>query len=346
MLSRHPGIRGGVPGSDPIWGDYLYMALPSWGAKFLIDALLAKHGVLSRLHNRRRTDWTIPADDVSRDLPHETATPLARALRVVLYTAAGSTKVAQMVQSWSSWGFRPAAVVLERRPAPSLSRRLRASIRDHGIKGTLSRLLRRRRTRVRPPSAGSTPGVLQDAESFCMERGIRLVVIDDLGSARAIETIRTLEPDLAVHAGAGILRAPLLAVPRLGTLNAHMGILPRYRGMNVAEWARFEGGPVGCSVHLIAPGIDTGDIICVRPVNVDDLASISAVRERVDHAQIALLGEVMRFTLATGCLPACRPQPLDQGVQFFRMHPELAARLEAELRPAVTVHSGIALETP
>jgi hypothetical protein len=43
----HPlaGIRGGIPGSDPIWGDYLTMALPNWAAKFFIDAMLKKAAV-------------------------------------------------------------------------------------------------------------------------------------------------------------------------------------------------------------------------------------------------------------------------------------------------------------
>lgn len=333
MFSRQPGIRGGVPGSDPLWGDYLYMALPSWGAKFLIDALLAKRRVLQTLQERRRTHWTIPAD-TPRVLRHPPATASSRALRVVLYTAPGSTKVAQMVHSWSNWGFKPAAVVLERRSTASLVSRLRVSIRQDGVRSTLGRLLRRRHFRLSQRPGCRSEGVTRDVVSFCTERSIPLVIVDDLNNAAAVDTIRALQPDLAIHAGAGILRAPLLAVPRLGTLNAHMGILPRYRGMNVAEWAQFEGGPVGCSVHLIAPGIDTGDIVCVRPVNVDDVASIAALRQRVDDAQIILLGDVVRYAFTADCLPSCRPQELARGVQFFRMHRELAGLVEAELRAA------------
>lgn len=44
MTSRDPGIRGGVPGSRPVWGPYIPMALPNWAAKFLIDALLVRAG--------------------------------------------------------------------------------------------------------------------------------------------------------------------------------------------------------------------------------------------------------------------------------------------------------------
>ncbi len=38
---RDPGVRGGIAGSDPIWGAYLGFTYPNWAAKFYADALLA-----------------------------------------------------------------------------------------------------------------------------------------------------------------------------------------------------------------------------------------------------------------------------------------------------------------
>ena len=102
--------------------------------------------------------------------------------------------------------------------------------------------------------------------------------------------------------------------------------------MNVTEWARFNGDPVGCTVHLIDPGIDTGDILCVRAVNVNDGVNIPQLRTLVDRAQIELLGEVVRFIARSGALPPHRSQQPEEGVQFFRMHPDLARVLETELR--------------
>jgi len=49
MSSSDPGIRGGIPGSDPVWGSYIYMGIPNWAAKFFIDALIEKQAVLDRL---------------------------------------------------------------------------------------------------------------------------------------------------------------------------------------------------------------------------------------------------------------------------------------------------------
>jgi len=114
-------------------------------------------------------------------------------------------------------------------------------------------------------------------------------------------------------------------------INAHMGILPFYRGMNVTEWAAFNGDPIGCSVHLIDEGIDTGDIIAIRPVDAADADDIASLRALVDDAQIGLLGEVVRYVAATGELPPHYPQDAGAGCQFFTMHPEIRRVLETEL---------------
>ena len=45
LTNPHPGIRGGIPGSDPVWGDYIPMALPNWAAKYFIDAMLKKAAI-------------------------------------------------------------------------------------------------------------------------------------------------------------------------------------------------------------------------------------------------------------------------------------------------------------
>lgn len=42
LTSSNPGIRGGIPGSAPIWGPYERFKYPNWAVKFFIDALLVK----------------------------------------------------------------------------------------------------------------------------------------------------------------------------------------------------------------------------------------------------------------------------------------------------------------
>jgi methionyl-tRNA formyltransferase len=72
-----------------------------------------------------------------------------------------------------------------------------------------------------------------------------------------------------------------------------MGLLPAHRGMNVAEWAALEGAPVGCTVHLIDSGIGTGPILAMLQVDIAGCGSVAALRDAVDRAQLALLGDVV-----------------------------------------------------
>jgi methionyl-tRNA formyltransferase len=167
--------------------------------------------------------------------------------------------------------------------------------------------------------------------------------VNRLTEPAAIAAVKALNPTVLVHAGAGILRRELLATAPLGAVNAHMGILPRYRGMNVAEWAKLEGNPVGCTVHVVDAGIDTGDILAVKEVDTARARTIAQLRELVDLEQIALLGQIIRFVFASGNLPPRRRQTAEEGRQYFAMHSELKGLLASELArvipPAVSAGS-------
>ena len=73
--------------------------------------------------------------------------------------------------------------------------------------------------------------------------------------------LREIAPDAILLAGADIVPPAVLEIPKLGTINGHYGLLPRYRGMNVTEWSIYHDDPVGVSVHLVDSGIDTGPIV-------------------------------------------------------------------------------------
>lgn len=337
MANPDPGIRGGVPGSDPIWGDYISYALPNWAAKFYIDALLAKKAALGRLHLRGAPDagWE-PPEAVPRIPSADGPGPAGAPVRVVMYTRPTSHKVQQMVDAWSGWGFRPAAVVMEDGPRPSLRARAIARVRADGVRRFLAAVVRAR-AGARPQAAlmrehRDTGREAIPVELYCARHAIPVIRVSSFSDTTTVAAVGALRPDLAIQAGCGILREAILAIPRLGTLNAHMGMLPRYRGMNVTEWTRILGGPTGCSVHFIDAGIDTGAVICVCPVDTSAARSIAELRALVDRIQIDALGSVTRLVVETSARPRAYVQRSEEGHQFFTLHPEIAAVLEQDLR--------------
>lgn len=74
----------------------------------------------------------------------------------------------------------------------------------------------------------------------------------------SIERLRSLQCDVGLHAANVIYRDPTISAFRLGILNAHIGILPKYRGRSVAEWSILQGDRTGVTVFFIDSGIDTG----------------------------------------------------------------------------------------
>jgi hypothetical protein len=74
---------------------------------------------------------------------------------------------------------------------------------------------------------------------------------------------RELRPDVVAVFGTSLLRGELLKQGRLGIVNLHGGLSPEYRGADCTFWALYNGEPekVGCTLHWIDAGIDTGGLV-------------------------------------------------------------------------------------
>lgn len=83
-----------------------------------------------------------------------------------------------------------------------------------------------------------------------------------------------LRPDLLCVFGTSLIRGDLLTRGRLGIVNLHGGLSPEYRGADCTFWALYNQEPekIGCTLHWIDAGIDTGRLIAhVSPeVRADD----------------------------------------------------------------------------
>ena len=88
--------------------------------------------------------------------------------------------------------------------------------------------------------------------------------LNRINSEESLATLRSAAPDLilSIRYG-GILREQAIAVPPLGVINLHSGLLPQYRGVMASFRALLAGEEqLGTTIHFISdPGIDTGEII-------------------------------------------------------------------------------------
>jgi folate-dependent phosphoribosylglycinamide formyltransferase PurN len=332
MRNPNPGLFGGIPGSDPVHGSYIAGAVPNWAAKYFIDALLEKQRVLAEL--QIETARPAAAGNPRGPILAGSASVPTRRLNTVMLTTVRSQKVPQMLGAWRERDIGNLTVVVEHPSAEPAAARLRRRLRNEGLSWIATRLSAANDRAAE--SAGQDERAV-DVPAYCRSRGIAVLETGPLDSADAVAQIKTLDPDLGIHAGAGLLRRPLIDAFRLGVLNAHMGLLPAYRGLNVAEWAALEGAPVGCTVHLIDTGIDTGAILAVREVDIAGCGSVAALRDAVDRAQLALLGDTVG-SIVSGRMPDPLAPAGASGPQYFQMHQDLVAILEARLLGARARH--------
>jgi methionyl-tRNA formyltransferase len=103
-----------------------------------------------------------------------------------------------------------------------------------------------------------------------LELGLHVYQPETIKSESAQEFLKRVAPDAVVIIAYGqIIPARLLTIPRLGWLNLHASLLPRYRGAAPIHWAIANGETVtGLTTMQIDAGMDTGPTLLRREVEI------------------------------------------------------------------------------
>jgi methionyl-tRNA formyltransferase len=126
------------------------------------------------------------------------------------------------------------------------------------------------------------------------ERGVPVIRTNRLDDA-VTEQVARIEPDLGVIvAYGGLVREPLLSLPRLGWINLHFSLLPRWRGAAPVQRAIIAGDAVtGAAVFQLVPALDAGAVFArlKRPIAADETAG--EVLDALAVSGAGLLAEVV-----------------------------------------------------
>ncbi len=125
----------------------------------------------------------------------------------------------------------------------------------------------------------------------------------DLHAPECLSRLRSLRPDLGLVFGCYRLRRTLFAIPRLGTLNLHLGRPPEFRGSSPGFYELLAGVPeIGVTVHRVDDGLDSGPILLQRtfPLDVvppgDPMRYLGTLqREVLVPAGAAMMAEAVRL---------------------------------------------------
>jgi methionyl-tRNA formyltransferase len=140
----------------------------------------------------------------------------------------------------------------------------------------------------------SSPPVKEAA----LELGLHVYQPETIKSESSQEFLKRVAPDAVVIIAYGqIIPARLLTIPRLGWLNLHASLLPRYRGAAPIHWAVANGETItGLTTMQIDAGMDTGPTLLRREVEIgpDETAPELAARMRTIGAEL-IAESLLRF---------------------------------------------------
>jgi methionyl-tRNA formyltransferase len=138
----------------------------------------------------------------------------------------------------------------------------------------------------------------------------------NVNSPNFIKYVKGLNIDLiVVFFFPQILKTALLQTPRLGALNCHPSLLPRYGGPHPAFWMLKNGESVaGLTVHVMTEKIDSGDIVAQHKLVIGENENAGQLTQRQHHAAAALLTEAVN-AMAQGTIDP-KPQNIAERSYF------------------------------
>jgi methionyl-tRNA formyltransferase len=140
--------------------------------------------------------------------------------------------------------------------------------------------------------------------------------------AAALEHLKALKPDVVLVVAYGrILKEDFIAVPRLGTLNLHASLLPKYRGASPFQTAVAEGETeTGFALMRIVRELDAGPVAEVERVPIGPLDTALEIEHALARAAAPLLARTLP-RLAAGQLEFT-PQDSSQATFCRRLDKE------------------------
>ena len=119
--------------------------------------------------------------------------------------------------------------------------------------------------------------------ALAREHGLPLIQPASCKGADFREAIAAWSPDVAVVAAFGHILGPkALAIPRLGCINVHASLLPRWRGASPIQRAIAAGdAETGVCIMQMDPGMDTGPVLLVRSLRIASDETAETLHDRL-----------------------------------------------------------------
>ena len=153
--------------------------------------------------------------------------------------------------------------------------------------------------------------VASPVKEVALAAGIPVFQPDSFREEETVEALRALKPDVcAVVAYGRILPQKVLDVPKLGCINIHASLLPKYRGSAPYQWAVLDGlEETGVTAMYLCREMDAGDIIDVSKTPIGENETAGELLDRLAVLGAELLSKTLSRFEKEGKVPATPQNP-------------------------------------
>ncbi len=122
--------------------------------------------------------------------------------------------------------------------------------------------------------ASIRPQYINELTNISNDLGVKFIIQPKYHSSEYSDLVNqmiNLKPDMLIcNSYSMIIREDILALVNYNAINIHASLLPENRGANPIQWAIIKGeSQTGVTIHYLDNGIDSGDIIAQKKVDID-----------------------------------------------------------------------------
>ena len=152
-------------------------------------------------------------------------------------------------------------------------------------------------TNIDKPKGRGMKMMYTPVKEFAIEKNLKIYQPEKVrNNSEFINEIKKINPDvICVVAYGKILPKEILEIPKLGCINVHGSLLPKYRGAAPIQWAVLNGDKTtGITTMYMNEGMDTGDMILKQEVEIGEDETTGELWERLSKIGGKLLVETLK----------------------------------------------------
>lgn len=132
-------------------------------------------------------------------------------------------------------------------------------------------------------------------KKVALENGIEVYQPEKIAQSDELQKLIDMKPDLIVTAAFGqLLPKALLDAPKLGAINVHASLLPKYRGGAPIHQAIIDGEKeTGVTIMYMAPKLDAGDIISQQAIEIEPTDDVGSMHDKLSFLGADLLQKTL-----------------------------------------------------